>query len=123
MSEVVFSNPAAVVQAQLDAYNAHDVEALVAIYAADVQQFEHPATLLATGSAQLRERFTARFASSRPHAQLLQRIVCGNMVIDHEKISNIFPEGPGSTELVAMYEVDGAHIAKAWFKFGAKTLD
>lgn len=115
--------PAAVVQAQLDAYNAHDVAALVAIYADDAQQFEHPATLLASGAAQLRARFTARFAASRPHAQLLQRMVCGDMVIDHEKISGATPQGPTSTELIAMYEVRGGRIAKAWFKFGATTSD
>ena len=37
-------------QRQLDAYNARDVEAILATYAADAQQFEHPAKLLATGT-------------------------------------------------------------------------
>lgn len=46
-------SPTTVVQAQLDAYNAHDVAALLAIYADDVQQFQHPDTLLAQGSAQI----------------------------------------------------------------------
>jgi len=114
--------PEAIVQHQLDAYNAHDVDALVAIYADDAQQFEHPSTLLASGSAQLRERFATRFAESRPHAALLNRIVSGSLVIDHERITRTFPEGPGSMEMVAMYEVRGQRIARAWFVFGAKTL-
>jgi len=111
------STPAAVVQAQLDAYNAHDIDALVAIYADDVEQYNHPATLLATGSAQLRARFEVRFASAKPHAELRHRIVCGNTVIDHETVRS----GASSTELVAIYEVSGARIAKAWFIFGATT--
>ena len=114
-------DPETVVQAQLDAYNAHDVEALVAIYADDVQQFEHPSTLLASGSTQIRARFTARFATSRPHALLLRRIVSGNIVIDHETVSSTSPEGRGSMELVAIYEVQDGRIARAWFIFGTRT--
>jgi hypothetical protein len=34
--------PAAVVQRQLDAYNAKDIDALMQTYAADAQQFEFP---------------------------------------------------------------------------------
>jgi hypothetical protein len=55
------SDPAAVVQRQLDAYNARDVDALLATYAEDAQMFEHPSKLLATGAVALRERFVARF--------------------------------------------------------------
>lgn len=115
------TGPESVVQAQLDAYNAHDVDALIAIYAEDAQQFQHPATLLAQGSAQIRERFASRFAAARPQARLLNRIVSGNLVIDHEIVSSDGTEGPGSVELVAMYEVAGGRIATAWFSFGAKT--
>jgi len=113
--------PEAIVQAQLDAYNAHDVDALIAIYADDAQQFQHPATLLAQGSAQIRERFASRFAAAKPHAKLIKRIVAGDMVIDHEIVSSAAAEGPGSIELVAMYQVADGRIAKAWFIFGAKT--
>ena len=44
-----YQSPAAVVQRQLDAYNARDLDALIATYAADARQYEHPATLLAPG--------------------------------------------------------------------------
>jgi hypothetical protein len=116
-------DPATVVQRQLDAYNARDIDALLAIYAEDAQQFEHPSKLLASGSAQLRERFAARFAEPNLHARLVNRIVAGNVVIDHEKVTRNFPEGTGQIELVAIYEVQNGRIAKAWFLFGTKTLD
>lgn len=114
-------SPTAVVQAQLDAYNAHDVPALLAIYADDAQQFQHPDTLLATGSAQIGPRFTARFAASRPQAQLLNRIACGKLVIDHEIVHGDTPDGVSAQELVATYEVEQGRIARAWFSFGALT--
>lgn len=109
--------PTDVVQAQLDAYNAHDVAALVAIYADDVRQFQHPDILLAEGSAQIAARFTARFAASRPQARLLNRIACGKLVIDHEIVTSVTPEGSATQELVATYEVEHGRIARAWFSF------
>ncbi len=91
-------------------------------YAADAEQFEHPAKLLASGAALIRERFAARFKEANLHAHLVKRIVAGNMVIDHELVSRTFPEGAGKIELVAIYEVQNQKISKAWFIFGAKTL-
>src|SRR5688500_15871066 len=99
------TKPEAVVQRQLDAYNARDVDALLATYAEDAQQFEYPATLLATGRTEMRKRFVARFAEPNLHATLLHRIVLGQVVIDHERIARTFPEGAGTIELVAIYEV------------------
>ena len=111
------------VQRQLDAYNARDIEALMATYADDGQQFEYPAKQLASGTAAIRERFVARFKEQNLHAVLLNRIVMGNVVIDHERITRTFPEGPGHIELVAIYEVQNGRIENATFLSGPKQLD
>ncbi len=110
------------VQHQLDAYNARDIEALLAIYAEDAQMFEHPSKLVASGSAEMRERFLARFREPNLRAVLLKRIVAGPMVIDHEKVIRTFPEGAGEIELVMIYEVKNGRIAKAWSVAGEKKL-
>jgi hypothetical protein len=116
-------DPEAVVQCQLDAYNARDIEALLATYAEDAEQYEYPATLLTSGARQVRERSAARFQEPNLHARLIKRIVMGSVVIDHEEVTRTFPEGPGRIELVAIYEVRAGRIATARFIFGAKTLD
>ena len=116
-------DPESVVQRQLDAYNARDIDALMATYAQDAQIFEHPATLLADGAAQIRERQAVRLREPNLHAALVQRMVMGNLVIDHEKVTRTFPEGTGRIEMVAIYEVRQGKIARAWFAFGAKILD
>jgi hypothetical protein len=113
----------AVVQRQLNAYNARAVEAIMATYAETAEQFEHPSKLLASGSAQIRERFVMRFKEPNLHAALINRIAMGNVVIDHERVTRTFPEGTGTIELVAIYEVQNGRIAKAWFISGSKTLD
>ena len=116
-------SPETVIQRQLEAYNSRDVDALLAIYAGDAQMFEHPATLVASGSAAIRERFTARFREPNLHAKLLNRMVMGSIVVDHEQVTRTFPEGPGQLELVMIYEVRQGRIIKAWTIAGAKTLD
>ena len=116
-------SPETVVQRQLDAYNARDLDALMATYAADAQQFEHPSKLLASGASQIRERSALRLQELNLHATLLQRTVMGNIVIDRETVTRTFPEGAGTIELVAIYEVQSGRIAKAWFIFGTKTLN
>ena len=115
-------NPATVVQAQLDAYNARDLEALLDSYADDAEMFEHPAKPLAKGVEQLRQRFTARFAEPNLHAKLIHRLVMGTMVVDQELVTRTFPEGPGTLELIMIYEVQHGLISRAWSIVGAKEL-
>jgi hypothetical protein len=111
------------VQRQLDAYNRRDVDAIMSLYAEDAQQFEHPSKLLASGAKEIRERFVERFKEPNLHAALINRIVAGNMVIDHEHVTRTFPEGTGTIDLVAMYQVQDNKIVKVWFVFGVKKLD
>ena len=116
------TDPAAVVQRQLEAYNAKDLDALLALYAEEAELHEFPATLLARGSAALRERFAIRFQEPNLHAELLHRIVADNTVIDHERITRDFSEGPGTLELTMIYEVKAGRITRAWSIAGPKTL-
>jgi hypothetical protein len=116
------SGAESVVQRQLDAYNARDIEALLATYAPDAEMFEHPSKVLARGTPALRERFAARFLEPNLHAALLKRIVAGSTVIDHEKVMRTFPEGAGEIELVMIYEVKNDRIAKAWSIAGEKKI-
>ena len=115
--------PEAVVQRQLDAYNARDLDALLATYSDDAQQFEYPATLLVSGAVQNRERSAARLREPNLHAKLLQRMVMGNVVIDREEVTRTFPEGPGTLQVIAIYEVRDGKIVTARFLAGAKTMD
>lgn len=117
-----FQHPAAVIARQLDAYNARDVDAILATYAADARQFEHPGTLVAAGAEQIRARMVQRFEEPNLHARLVQRSVMGNIVIDHEVVTRDFPEGPGTLELVAIYEVRDGKIQSATVHASNKQL-
>lgn len=114
--------PLTVVQAQLDAYNAKNIEALLETYASDAEQYTLHGDLLAKGHEQLRARFLVRFQEPNLHARLLSRIVVGNVITDAELITRNFPEGPGSLEMLCIYEVVAGCIQKASFALGQMTL-
>ncbi len=116
------ATPAEIIQRQLDAYNAREVETLLQIYADDAELYEFPATLLARGTATLRERFAQRFREPNIHAALLHRIVAGDTVIDHECVTRTFPEGPGTLELTMIYQVKAGRIVRAWSIAGPRKL-
>jgi hypothetical protein len=110
--------PEAVVQRQLDAYNARDVEAWLATYAEDACQYEHPGKLLARGHAEMRERIAARFQEPDLQATLMRRVVLGPLVIDQELVRRNFPQGIGSMEMVAIYDVRDGLIRSGSFVCG-----
>lgn len=112
-----------VVQAQLDAYNAKDIDALMRTYAAHAEQFNLHGERIASGHAEMRPRFLARFAEPDLHARLLSRLVVGNIVTDAELVTRNFPEGRGSIEMLCIYEVADGLIQKASFALGEKRMD
>ncbi|RZA32980.1 MAG: steroid delta-isomerase [Lysobacteraceae bacterium] len=115
-------SPLAVVQAQLDAYNAKDLDALMRTYAPDARQFALHGALLAEGHDQIRPRYQERFLEPDLQARLLTRSVVGNFVTDLEVVTRNFPEGRGTVEMLCVYEVVDGRIARASFATGEKRL-
>lgn len=107
-------DPAGFAQRQLDAYNARDLERFVREYTDDVVVYRMPAT---EPVLQGKAAFAAHYAANRfnlpgLHAELVNRMVFGNKVIDHERVSGV---SPVPTQVAAIYEVTPAGIAKVWF--------
>lgn len=102
------------VQRQLDAYNARDFERFVAQYADDVEVFRPPApNPVITGKAALGAHYAAhRFTLPALHARLVNRMVAGRIVVDHEDITGL-PEGRRLA--IAVYEVVDNAIRRVWF--------
>ncbi|PPT78306.1 steroid delta-isomerase [Xanthomonas arboricola pv. populi] len=112
-----------IVQAQLDAYNARDIDALLATYADDAEHYSLHGPRLAKGHAMLRERFLARFQEPDLHARLLSRTVVGNIVVDSELITRNFPDGISLVEMLCIYEVVDGKIQKASFATGSRIVN
>lgn len=113
---------AAVIQKQLDAYNAKNLDALLDTYAPDAEQYTLHGPLLAKGHDALRARFAQRFSEPNLHARLVSRTVMGNFVTDLEVVTRNFPEGKGSVEMLCVYEVIDGRIQRASFAVGDTQL-
>jgi hypothetical protein len=111
-------NVSDIVQRQLEAYNARDLERFVDTYADTIKIFRMPSTEPAiSGKVELTEAYRQRFNSPSLHAEILTRVILGNKVIDHERVSGI-REHP--VEAVAIYEVASNLIQTVWFFYPDK---
>lgn len=107
-------NPEAAVQRQLEAYNARHLECFLAEYTDDVQVFRLPsAAPVMSGKAALADYYaTHRFNLPNLHAEVVNRMVLGNKVVDHERISGVKDQ---PFEAAAVYEVIDGRIRTVWF--------
>jgi hypothetical protein len=105
---------AAVVQRQVEAYNNHALEPLLATYSDEVAIQTLPDTLVEQGKARLRQGSKQWFDTApRVHADILHRTVLGSFVVDHERITGT-PDG-APVEAVAIYQVIDGRIQRVWF--------
>lgn len=107
-----------VVQRQLDAYNARDLEAWLSTYKDDAEQYLLHAGLMSSGHAEIRKRMADRFNDPALHAELVSRTVMDHIVVDHEFVTRTFPEGLETIEMICIYEVHAGLIVKATFAIG-----
>lgn len=116
------NHPLNVIQRQLAAYNAKDMEGLLATYAVDAEQYTLHGERLAKGHEEMRPRFLARFSEPHLNARLISRTVMGNVVVDLESITRNFPEGVGTLEMLCIYEITNGLIQKVSFVSGEKRV-
>ncbi len=104
--------PEVLAQKQLEAYNAHNIDAFVEPYADDVEIYSFPDKLLYKGKETMRKDYGEFFKNTpKLHCELKNRIIQGNTVIDKEYIT-----GAGKPfEAVAVYQIENNKIKKVYF--------
>lgn len=109
---VAEESPANIVQKQLDAYNARDIEAFMDTYSKNVKLYNYPNKLFMEGQDKMKESYDSYFESAPDlHCEIKKRIVIGNRVIDEEFIT----ANGINFSAVAIYEVENGKIAKVTF--------
>jgi hypothetical protein len=111
------SPEAALVQRQLDAYNAHDLEAFIATYSPEIEIFDisNASTAQMTGLEGMRAVYGEMF-STMPNLRcdLGNRIADGAFVVDHE-ICAMGEPGDPPERAIAIYQVEDNLIRRVWF--------
>jgi imidazolonepropionase-like amidohydrolase len=109
----VTATPEMLAQQQLNAYNAHNLDAFLAPYAEDVEIYMFAGKLQMKGKADMRKAYQFVTTTPKLYCRLVNRIVEGNMVIDQEEVWGF---GDKPVTAVAMYIIEGGKIAKVYFK-------
>jgi len=106
------SNPEVIINNQLEAYNNKDIEAFATTYSTDIKLYTFPNNLISEGQDAIRKQYSSFFERIPDlNAQIVNRMVLGNKVIDKEKVTvngNIF-------YAIAIYEVKDGKISKVTF--------
>ncbi|MDB5455374.1 MAG: enzyme family protein [Caulobacter sp.] len=104
----------AIAQAQLDAYNAQDLDAHCALFADDVVVASFNGEIARQGIDAYRAAYEKVFADFPGNqAKLLNRVVVGQTVIDHEHVDRGNGEPP--FQVAAIYTFRGDKIARVDF--------
>lgn len=102
----------AIVQKNLDAYNARDIDAFMNDYADNVKLYAYPNSLQTEGKTAMRKSYNEWFQRTPDlRAFVKKRIVIGNKVIDEEQVT----ANGKIIEAVAIYEIENGKIIKVTF--------
>lgn len=103
---------ASIVQRNLNAYNARNIDAFMSDYSEDVKVYAYPNTLRTQGINAMRESYEDWFKNTPDlRAVIKQRIVIDNKVIDEEQVTangKVF-------NAVAIYEIENGKITRVTF--------
>ena len=109
---VAEESPAKIVQKQLDAYNARDIDAFMATYTNNITLINFPNNELLQGQQKMRASYASYFENTPDlNCEIKNRIIIGNKVIDEEYIT----ANGQNFSAVAIYEVQNGKIAKVTF--------
>lgn len=107
-------DPVAIVQGQVEAFNARDLDRFVSFFGTDVVLDDGDGRVIAQGHDALCALYGQLFAQSPVlHVEILQRIHVGSYVIDEEEISGFVFEGfPTELHVAEIFRVEGGTIAR-----------
>lgn len=106
--------PEDLVQQQLNAYNARNLEAFLEPYSDSVKIYNFPDNLIGKGKTMMRQQYGKMFNQlPNLHCEIKKRIINGNTVIDHESVSGIGQRQ--NAEAVAIYQIETNKIVNIYF--------
>jgi hypothetical protein len=113
VSDTTKSGSVDVVQQQVDAYNARNINGFADTYADSAKFYNFPDKYLGEGKEFIRKRYTDPFLHySQLHCDIMERIVQGTTIIDKE---NITITDKRHFNAVAIYQVENGKIVKVFF--------
>lgn len=99
----------AIIQQQLEAFNAKDIKAFVETFDSEVKAYDYPNKLYVQGEKQLYKTFSDFFLQTPDlHCEIINRIILGSIVIDEEYLT----VNGDNFNAIAIYEIENGKISK-----------
>ena len=109
---IVSESPEAIVQRQVNAYNARNIDAFLDTYADAIELYDFHSNSPDKGKETMRKNYGEMFKQTpNLYCEIEKRIVIGNKIIDKEKVR----AGKEIVHAVAVYEVEKGKIKKVTF--------
>jgi len=108
---VIDETPVNIVQRQVNAYNAHDLETFLSFYADTAVIYNFPDKPMAKGKEEIRKLYTFLNTATGLHVSITNRSVINNKVFDHECATQA---GHKLGEGEVIYYVDHQKISKVY---------
>ncbi|MDH7447184.1 amidohydrolase family protein [Aquimarina sp. 2201CG14-23] len=110
--KLIEETPEQIVQRQVNAYNARNIDAFMDTYADNIEIFNFPNEPSISGKDQMKSRFQSMFESvPNLYCEIKNRIVLGNKVVDREYVRF----GERYSSVIAIYEITDGKISKVTF--------
>jgi metallo-beta-lactamase class B/metallo-beta-lactamase class B GIM len=111
-SAKIITKPIDIVNARMDAYNKHDINAFLETYSEEIQIFDYPNTPIGKkGKAHIKMIFAPMFDEGKIQVKIHHQITQGNYVINHETVMY----GDKKTKYVSIYEIKNGLIESVQF--------
>jgi hypothetical protein len=105
-------SPEEIVNDSMEAYNNHDFDTFMSLFADDIQMFSFDCELSADGIEEATKLYKNLFDKSpNLHSKILNRTIIGNKVIDHEYITGRYGSDE-PIEIVFIYVIENDKIVK-----------
>ncbi|MEL6561811.1 MAG: nuclear transport factor 2 family protein [Bacteroidota bacterium] len=102
------------IEKQLAAYNERNIDEFVSCYSDSVKIYDFPEQLLYEGIETFRKNYAYMFDKYQDlNCVVTNRIVEGNIVIDHEDV--LFQKGRPRGKFIAIYHIEKGKIQKVYF--------
>ncbi len=110
---LIKETPLALVQRQLNAYNARNIDAFLEPYADDVEIYTYPDKLMYKGKGNMRQRYAGMFERmTNLHCEIEERTINGNVITDKEIVTGVSSTPVKAT---AIYHIADNKISKVYF--------
>lgn len=110
---IIHESAEMVVQRQLNAYNARNINAFLDTYADDIELYDPSDKLMSKGKETMRKTYEPMFKQvTNLHCQIVNRIKVNNTIVDHERVRF----GKEIVDAIAVYEVKDGKIVRVRFK-------